>query len=79
MRVDGQCIFSTTPQKLEAALAGHGFAWLPQDMAAPHLAAGRLRSVLEDWSPTYPGYHLYYPSRRQSSAAFALVLDALRL
>lgn len=79
MRVDGQCIFSTTPQKLEAALAGHGFAWLPQDMAAPHLAAGRLRSVLDDWSPTYPGYHLYYPSRRQSSAAFALVLDALRL
>ena len=78
MRVDGQCIFSTTPQKLDAALEGHGFAWLPEDLVAGHIAAGRLRCVLEDWSPTFPGYHLYYPSRRQPSPAFALVLDALR-
>lgn len=79
VRVDGQCIFNTTPQKLDAALEGHGFAYLPDDMVVEHVAAGRLRRVLEDWSPTFPGYHLYYPNRRQPSPAFALVLDALRL
>lgn len=79
LRLDGQCVFNTTPQKLDAALDGHGFASLPEDLAAPHLAAGRLRRVLDDWSPHYPGYHLYYPSRRQPSAAFALVLKALRV
>jgi DNA-binding transcriptional LysR family regulator len=79
VHVDGQCIFNTTPQIVQAALAGHGLAYLPQDMADAHVQSGRLRYVLEDWCPTFPGYHLYYPSRRQSSPAFALVLDALRL
>lgn len=69
VRVEGQCIFSTTPQKLQAALDGHGFAYVPQDLAAPHVAAGQLLRVLDDWSATFPGYHLYYPSRRHASPA----------
>jgi DNA-binding transcriptional LysR family regulator len=78
VQVEGQAIFNTTPQKLQAALDGAGLATLPDDMVAEHVAAGRLLRVLEDWCPTYPGYHLYYPSRRQASPAFAVVLDALR-
>lgn len=78
LRLEGQCVFNTTPQKLQAALDGHGYAQVPEDLAAPHVAAGQLRRVLDDWNPIYPGYHLYYPSRRQASPAFALVLDALR-
>jgi DNA-binding transcriptional LysR family regulator len=78
VQVDGQAIFNTTPQKLQAALDGAGLAALPDDMVREHVAAGRLLRVLEDWCPTYPGYHLYYPSRRQASPAFAIVLEALR-
>jgi DNA-binding transcriptional LysR family regulator len=78
VQVEGQAIFNTTPQKLQAALDGAGLATLPDDMVLEHVAAGRLVRVLEDWCPTYPGYHLYYPSRRQASPAFALVLEALR-
>jgi DNA-binding transcriptional LysR family regulator len=51
---------------------------VPEDVAQPHVAAGRLKRVLEDWCPPFPGYHLYYPSRRHSSPAFALLVDALR-
>ena len=78
VRVEGQLIFNTTAQILNAALAGLGLAYVPEGMAQPHLARGRLKRVLEDWCLPYPGYHLWYPSRRQSSAAFALVVDALR-
>jgi DNA-binding transcriptional LysR family regulator len=78
VQVDGQCSFNTTPQLLEAALDGYGLAYVPEDLIVDHAAAGRLRRVLDDWCPTFPGYHLYYPSRRQSSPAFVLVLDALR-
>jgi DNA-binding transcriptional LysR family regulator len=78
VQVEGQAIFNTTPQKLQAALDGAGLATLPDDMVREHVAAGRLQRVLEDWCPTFAGYHLYYPSRRQASPAFALVLDALR-
>jgi DNA-binding transcriptional LysR family regulator len=67
-----------TGQMLNAALAGLGLAYVPEDLAQPHLAEGRLKRVLEDWCPTFPGYHLYYPSRRQSSRALALLVDALR-
>ena len=63
---------------LNAALGGFGLAYLPEDQVQPHLAKGRLMRVLEDWCPPFPGYHLYYPSRRQSSPAFALLVDALR-
>ena len=78
VRVEGQLVFNGTFQMLNAALAGLGLAYVPEDLAQPHLAKGRLKRVLEDWCPPYPGYHLYYPSRRQSSAAFALLVDALR-
>jgi DNA-binding transcriptional LysR family regulator len=78
VRVEGQLIFNTTAQMLNAALAGLGLAYVPEGMAQPYLARGRLKRVLEDWCLPYPGYHLWYPSRRQSSAAFALLVDALR-
>ncbi len=78
VRVEGQLVFNGTTQMLNAALAGFGLAYVPEDLAQPHLAKGRLKRVLEDWCPPFSGYHLYYPSRRQSSAAFALLVDALR-
>lgn len=78
VRVEGQLIFNSVTQVLEAALAGFGIAYLPEDMAQPHLARRKLLRVLEDWCPPFPGYYLYYPSRRQSSPAFALLVDALR-
>lgn len=78
VRVEGQLVFNGTFPMLDAALAGFGLAYVPEDLARPHLAKGRLKRVLEDWCPPYSGYHLYYPSRRQSSAAFALLVDALR-
>lgn len=78
VRVQGQLTFNSSPQILRAALAGFGLASLPEDMAQEHLAAGRLVQVLKDWCPSFPGYHFYYPSRRQSSPAFALLVEALR-
>ena len=78
VRVEGQLTCNGTAQILNAALVGTGLAYLPEDAVQPHVAKGRLTRVLEDWCPPYSGYHLYYPSRRQSSAAFALVIDALR-
>jgi DNA-binding transcriptional LysR family regulator len=78
VRVEGQLICNTPPQLLSAALACYGLAYVLEAAARPHIAKGRLRHVLEDWSPPWPGYHLYYPSRRQSSAAFNLIVDALR-
>jgi DNA-binding transcriptional LysR family regulator len=77
VRVDGQLIFNSIAQMLNAALAGFGLAYVPEDLAQPHLAQGLLKRVLEDWCPPFPGYHLYYPSRRHSSPAFALLVDAL--
>lgn len=78
VRVEGQLVFNGIFQILDAALAGFGLAHVPEDLARPHLARGRLQRVLEDWCPPWSGYHLYYPSRRQPSAAFALLVDALR-
>ena len=78
VRVDGQLIFNTSPHIVNAALAGLGIAYLPKDEFEPHIAEGRLVSVLEDWCDPFPGYYLYYPSRRQPSPAFSLVVDALR-
>ncbi len=78
VRVEGQMTCNGTHQMLTAALAGLGLAYIPQEMAEPYLAKGRLRRVLEDWCQPYSGYHLFYPSRRQASAAFRLVVDALR-
>jgi DNA-binding transcriptional LysR family regulator len=78
VRVEGPLIFNTSPPQVEAALAGLGVALLPEDEVMSHVEAGRLVRVLEDWCPKFAGYHLYYPSRRQSSPAFSLVVDALR-
>jgi len=78
VHVDGQLTFNSGSQILAAALAGFGLAYLPEDMVMPHLIEGRLVQVLEDWCSPFQGYHLYYPSRRQSSPAFTLVVDALR-
>jgi len=79
VRVPGQLVFNDAAAVADAALAGLGLAFLCVDDFAPHIAAGRLIRVLQDWCPPFAGYHLYYPSRRQSSPAFALVLDALRM
>ena len=78
VRVDGQLIFNTSPNIVDAALAGLGIAWLPEEEFAPHIEEGRLLRVLENWCPPVPGYYLYYPNRRQPSPAFSLVVDALR-
>ena len=77
-RVQGQWAFNMGSHILRAALAGGGLAYLPENMVAPHLASGALVAVLKDWCQPFPGYHLYYPSRRLSSPAFRLVVDALR-
>lgn len=79
VRVDGQITLNTSPHIVDAALAGLGMAHLPEEEFAPHLQQGRLVRVLEDWCPAFPGYYLYYPSRRQPTAVFSLILDALRL
>jgi DNA-binding transcriptional LysR family regulator len=78
VRVEGQLVFNNISLRLGSALAGLGLAYLPEDQVLGHVKARRLVRVLEDWCDTFPGYHLYYPSRRQPSTAFSLVLDALR-
>jgi DNA-binding transcriptional LysR family regulator len=78
VRVEGQLTFNGTFQMLNAALSGYGLAYVPEDLVQSHIAKARLKRVLADWCPPYPGYHLYYPSRRQPSAAFALLVEALR-
>ncbi len=78
VRVEGQLTFNGTAQLLNGALAGCGLAYIPEGLITEHVAKGRLKRVLADWCQSYSGYHLFYPSRRQSSAAFALLVDALR-
>ncbi|NQE61381.1 LysR family transcriptional regulator [Caulobacter sp. RHG1] len=78
VRVDGQLTFNTIRQRLDSALQGLGLAYMPEDVATSCIASGELVRVLEDWCLPFPGYHLYYPSRRHASPAFSLLLDALR-
>jgi DNA-binding transcriptional LysR family regulator len=78
VRVDGQLVFNTGVLRVTAALAGLGLAYLPEEQVQGHLNTGDLIRVLSDWCPPFPGYHLYYPSRRQPAPAFALLLDRLR-
>ncbi len=78
VRVEGQLIANTLRQRLDAALAGLGLAYVPEDTVLEHISRGRLKRVLEDWCSSFSGYHLYYPSRRQASPAFALLVEALR-
>jgi len=78
VRVEGQLTFNTAGLIRKAALAGMGLACLPLDSLQNEIDKGRLVHVLGDWCPPFPGYHLYYPSRRQQSPAFALLVEALR-
>jgi len=78
VHVEGQLVLNTAAMIRDACLAGHGLAYLPEEYLLPGIAEGRLVRVLEDWCDPYPGYHLYYPSRRQPSAAFSLLVEALR-
>jgi DNA-binding transcriptional LysR family regulator len=78
VRTEGQLVFNTVPLMANMAVAGLGLAYLPEDVVQDHVAAGRLVRVLTDWSAPASGYHLYYPSRRQATPAFALLVDALR-
>ena len=78
VRVDGQLVFNSIALRMEAVLSGLGLAYLPEDQVARELASGKLIQVLDDWCAPFPGYHLYYPSRRQVAPAFALLVDALR-
>ncbi|OZI30985.1 LysR family transcriptional regulator [Bordetella genomosp. 10] len=77
-RVDGPLAFNNAYDIFEAAKAGFGLAYLPEDLVRPLIAKGHLVSVLEDWCPTWSGFHLYYPNRRQPSRAMTLLVDALR-
>jgi DNA-binding transcriptional LysR family regulator len=78
VRVDGQLVFNNVGLRMNAVLAGLGLAYLPEEQVGKHLDSGRLVRVLDDWCPPFTGYHLYYPSRRQMTPAFALLVDALR-
>jgi DNA-binding transcriptional LysR family regulator len=78
VRVEGQLVLSNLGLRLKAALAGVGLAYLPEDQVLKHVADGRLIQVLDEWCPPFAGYHLYYPSRRQQTPAFAVLIDALR-
>lgn len=78
VRVEGQMVFNNIAMRMEAALQGLGLAYMPEDLVQEHIAQGRLIRVLADWCEPFSGYHLYYPSRRQSSPAFALLREALR-
>ena len=78
VRVEGQLVFNNIAMRLDAVLKGLGLAYMPEDLVQAHVEGGQLIRVLSDWCPPFPGYHLYYPSRRQSSPAFTLFRDALR-
>ncbi len=78
VRVEGQLTFSSTGPMLPAVLAGYGIAFIPEEKAAPYLANGELMQVLDDWCKPFAGFHLYYPSRRQNSPAFGIVVEMLR-
>jgi len=79
VRVQGQALFNTSPHIVQAALDGIGIAFLAEEEFASHIEEGRLVRVLQDWCPPFAGYHLYYPSRRQHSPAFTIVVNALRM
>ena len=78
VRVDGQVAFNGVPQMIRAALDGYGLAFVHEDVVRQYLDSGRLVQVLDEWSPPFPGYHLYYPSRRHPSPAFTMLVEALK-
>ncbi len=78
VRVDGQVTFNNSYAMIDAAVSGLGIANVPEDIVTSRIEAGELEIVLDDWSPMFDGYFLYYPSRRQNLAAFQIIVDALR-
>jgi DNA-binding transcriptional LysR family regulator len=78
VRAEGQLVFNSLAIRIQSALDGLGIAYMPEDQALQHIADGRLVRVLEEWCPSFPGYHLYYPSRRHPSPALTLLVDVLR-
>lgn len=78
VKAEGQLVFNNIAMRLDAVKRGLGLAYMPDDLVAEEIAKGELIRVLEDWCAPFPGYHLYYPNRRHTSPAFALVIDALR-
>jgi DNA-binding transcriptional LysR family regulator len=78
VRVNGQLIFNTSYAMIDAAVGGYGIAYVPESLVVDEIASGRLIQLLDDWCPMFPGYYLYYPSRRQNSPAFKIVVDALK-
>jgi len=78
VRVEGQLVLNSATLMLNAALAGLGLLYLPEQQVQPYITDGRLVRVLADWCEPFSGYHLYYPSRRQPTPAFALLVEALR-
>ncbi len=78
VRVAGQLTFNTSYPMVDAAVRGLGVAYVPEDLVAAELASGALVALLEDWTPPFPGYYLYYPSRHQNAPAFRVIVDALR-
>ncbi|MDQ8726626.1 LysR family transcriptional regulator [Bradyrhizobium sp. LHD-71] len=78
VRTEGPLVFNNLALRIDAALAGLGLAYLPEDAVVEHLNKGALLRVLDDWCAPFSGYHVYYPSRRQPTAAFALLIEALR-
>lgn len=79
VQVEGRLVFNGIYQVLQAALDGYGLAYVPEDLARPHLQAGRVLPVLEPWWRSFPGYHLYYAANREPSRAMQVVIEALRL
>lgn len=78
VRVDGQLTFNNSYAMIDAAVSGLGIAFVPEDIVASRITSGALELVLDDWSPLFDGYFLYYPSRRQNLPAFQIIVDALR-
>ncbi|MQB12002.1 LysR family transcriptional regulator [Agrobacterium sp. ICMP 6402] len=78
VKVEGQLVFNNIAMRLDAVKRGLGLAYMPEDQVAQQIASGELVRVLEDWCAPFPGYHLYYPNRRHTSPAFALMINALR-
>jgi DNA-binding transcriptional LysR family regulator len=78
VRVNGPLIFSTSYAQIDAALAGYGIAYLPENLVEQLIATRQLIQVLDQWSPMFSGYHLYYPSRRQTSPAMAIIVNTLK-
>jgi len=78
VKVEGQVTFNLLAERIDAVLSGFGVACIPENMVQNYLKSGELIQVLQDWCPSFPGYYLYYPSRKQHPSAFALMIDALR-